>query len=84
MLFRSAKYDSLFTLACKEVDDKKRFELYMQADQVQIDEGAIMPIFYDEIYRLVQKNVKDFDVNAMEYRDVSRVYFVPDENKKSK
>jgi oligopeptide transport system substrate-binding protein len=77
--FRNAKYDSLFSLACKEIDDKKRFELYMQADQVQIDEGALMPIFYDEIYRLVQKNVKDFDVNAMEYRDVSRVYFVPAE-----
>ena len=82
--FKNAKYDSLFALACKEVDDKKRFELYMQADQVQIDEGAIMPIFYDEIYRLVQKNVKDFDVNAMEYRDVSRVYFVPEEDKSQK
>ncbi len=82
--FKNAKYDSLFTLACKEVDDKKRFELYMQADQAQIDEGAIMPIFYDEIYRLIQKGVKDFDVNAMEYRDVSRVYFIPDEEKKTK
>ncbi len=80
--FKNAKYDSLFTLACREVNDSIRFSLYMQADQVQIDEGALMPIFYDEIYRLVQKNVKDFDVNAMEYRDVSRVYFVPDEEKK--
>ena len=80
--FKNAKYDSLYEQANKEVDDKKRFELYMQADQVQLDEGALMPIFYDEIYRLVQKNVKDFDVNAMEYRDVTRVYFVPEEEKK--
>ena len=63
----------------KEVDDKKRFDLYLMADQVAIDEGALMPIFYDEIYRLVQKNVKQFEVNAMEYRDVSRVYFIPEE-----
>jgi peptide/nickel transport system substrate-binding protein len=82
--FKNAKYDSLFIQANREVDDKKRFDLYRQADQVQIDEGALMPIFYDEIYRLVQKNVKDFDVNAMEYRDVSRVYFVPDEGKDKK
>lgn len=82
--FINARYDSLFSAAMREVDDKKRFELYMQADQVGIDEGAIMPIFYDEIYRLVQKNVKDFDVNAMEYRDVSRVYFVPEEEGKDK
>ena len=79
--FKNAKYDSLLYLASMEIDDVKRFKLYLQADQVQIDEGALMPIFYDEIYRLIQKNVKDFDVNAMEYRDVSRVYFVPSEDK---
>ena len=76
--FKNAKYDSLFTLAMKEVDDTKRFDLYKQADQIAIDEGAMMPIFYDEIYRLVQNHVKDFDVNAMEYRDLTRVYFIPD------
>jgi peptide/nickel transport system substrate-binding protein len=80
--FKNAKFDSLFSQAMREVDDKKRFDLYRQADQVAIDEGAIMPIFYDEIYRLVQSNVKDFDVNAMEYRDMSRVYFIPDDKNK--
>lgn len=82
--FKNARYDSLFSTAMREVDDKKRFQLYLQADQTGIDEGAIMPIFYDEIYRLVQTNVKDFDVNAMEYRDVSRVYFVPEKEGKPK
>ncbi len=82
--FKNAKYDSLFTLAMKEVDDVKRYTLYKEADQVAIDEGAMMPIFYDEIYRLVQNNVKDFDVNAMEYRDATRIYFVPEEKKNKK
>ncbi|HEY4798530.1 MAG TPA: ABC transporter substrate-binding protein, partial [Bacteroidia bacterium] len=84
MRFKNSKYDSLFTIALKEVDDKKRYDLYTQADQVEINEGAIMPIFYDEIYRLIQKTVKGFDVNAMEYRDASVVYFVPEENKDKK
>ena len=65
----------------QEVDDKKRFDLYLLADQVQIDEGAIMPIFYDEFYRLVQPNVKNFPSNAMEYRDLSHVYFAPKEER---
>ncbi|MBI4947444.1 MAG: ABC transporter substrate-binding protein [Bacteroidetes bacterium] len=82
--YKSAKFDSLFSLAMKEVDDKKRYDLYTQADQVAIDEGAIMPIFYDEVYRLIQKNVKQFDVNAMEYRDLTSVYFVPEEEKDKK
>jgi oligopeptide transport system substrate-binding protein len=79
--YKSAKYDSLFSAAMQEVDDKKRFDLYRQADQVQIDDGAIMPIFYDEFYRLVQPYVKNFPANAMEYRDMSRVYFVPKDEK---
>lgn len=80
--FRNARYDSLFQAALREIDDAKRASLYMQADQIAIDEGAIMPIFYDESYRLIQKNVKNFPINAMEYRDATSVYFVPDEEEK--
>ncbi|MBA3705468.1 MAG: hypothetical protein H0W84_06080 [Bacteroidetes bacterium] len=75
--YKSPKFDSLFTAALQEVNDKKRMGLYLQADQVAIDDGAIMPIFYDEDYRLIQINVKNFPANAMEYRDMTRVYFVP-------
>ncbi|MGZ4033895.1 MAG: ABC transporter substrate-binding protein [Bacteroidia bacterium] len=79
--YKSVRFDSLFSAAMQEVDDKKRFDLYRQADQQAIDDGAIMPIFYDEHYRLVQTNVKNFPANAMEYRDMTRVYFVPKEEK---
>jgi oligopeptide transport system substrate-binding protein len=76
--YTNVKFDSLFTLAMKEVDPKKRMDLYLQADQVAIDDAAIMPIFYEENYRLVQTYVKNFPANAMEYRDLSRVYFDPE------
>jgi oligopeptide transport system substrate-binding protein len=75
--YKSAKFDSLFAASMQEVDVKKRMDLYRQADQVAIDDGAIMPIFYDENYRLVQMYIKNFPVNAMEYRDMARVYFEP-------
>jgi peptide/nickel transport system substrate-binding protein len=75
--YKSAKYDSLFVAAMEEVDDAKRMALYLQADQVAIDDGAIMPIFYDENYRLVQTNIKNNNANAMEYRDYTRVYIEP-------
>jgi oligopeptide transport system substrate-binding protein len=65
----------------QEPDETKRMDLYRQADQVQIDDGAIMPIFYDEYYRLIQKNVKNFPANAMEYRDFTRVYLEPQAEK---
>jgi peptide/nickel transport system substrate-binding protein len=75
--YNSPKFDSLFVSAQREVDDAKRMALYLQADQVAIDDAAIMPIFYDENYRLVQTNIKNFPANAMEYRDFTRVYIEP-------
>jgi oligopeptide transport system substrate-binding protein len=75
--YRSAKFDSLFSAAMKEVDDKKRFDLYLKADQQAIDDAAIMPIFYNENYRLIQTNVRNFPANAMEYRHLTSVYFIP-------
>jgi peptide/nickel transport system substrate-binding protein len=81
--YRSPVFDSLFSAASHEVNEKKRFELYRKADQQGIDDGAIMPLFYDESYRLVQPNIKNFPANAMEYRDLSKVYFIPQTEKSS-
>lgn len=80
MRYQSPKFDSIFNVALREVDDAKRFELFRQADQVTVDEAAIMPIFYDENTRLIQVYVKNFPSNAMEYRDMSKVYFDHEED----
>ncbi|HKC69020.1 MAG TPA: hypothetical protein VKG26_12370, partial [Bacteroidia bacterium] len=75
--YRNPKFDSLFMSALKEPDMKKRMEIYMQADQLILDEGALMPIFYDENDRLIQKNIRNFPANSMEFRDLEKVYIVP-------
>lgn len=75
--YKSVVFDSLFDAAAHETDEKKRYDLYRRADQQAIDDGAIAPIFYDESYRLIQPYVKNFPANAMEYRDLSKVYFIP-------
>lgn len=66
--YRSATFDSLFTLAINTVDDAKRMELYAQADQVMIDDAPFMPLYYYKDYRLVQPRVQDFPQNGMEHR----------------
>jgi oligopeptide transport system substrate-binding protein len=72
--YRSSTFDSLFELAAKESASDKRYELYRLADQVATADAAIMPIFYDQIQRLVQTNVRNFKANAMEYRDMTEVW----------
>ncbi len=75
--YKNAEFDLKFEAAMKEPDTKKRFNLFKEADQLLLDDAAFMPIFYDENDRLMQKNVRNFPVNAMEYRDLSRVYLIP-------
>jgi oligopeptide transport system substrate-binding protein len=79
--YKSAKFDSIFTKALREPDRIKRYDLYRQADQIAMEDAAIIPIYYDENYRLVQPFVKNFDANAMEYRDFKKVFIDPAELK---
>lgn len=73
--YQSTVFDEKFNLALREIDEAKRYELFRQADQIAVDDAATLPIFYDENTRLIQVYVKNFPSNAMEYRDMTEVYF---------
>lgn len=73
--YKSEKFDSLFNEGLRTIDRDKRMELFQKADQVAMDDAAVIPLFYDENMRLIKPWVKNFPMNAMEYRDFTRVYF---------
>lgn len=77
--YQNAKYDSLLEMASRTVDVKERYRIYRMAEQLAIDDGALLLIYYDEYTRLLQKTVRNFPSNAMEYRDFSEVYFLDEE-----
>lgn len=77
--YSSPQYDQVFTKALQTVDADERNLLYMQADQIMMDDAAIIPIFYYKEHRLLQPYVKDFPQNSMEYRNFREVYFVATE-----
>jgi oligopeptide transport system substrate-binding protein len=68
------EFDEMFEKALVTIDETERYRLYRMADQIGIDDAAILPLYYDEFTRLLQMNVKNFPGNAMEYRDLSEVY----------
>ncbi len=72
--FKNADFDRYFEEALKTTDDAKRFELYLKADQVALDEAVMIPLFYDKDRRLLQANVQNFPQNGMEYRNFRDVY----------
>ncbi len=73
--YLSPRFDSVFDAALNESNPAKRSALFTLADQVAVSDAAIMPIYYETNDRLIQRNVKGFDINPMEFRDMSLVWF---------
>ena len=71
--FRNKKYDELFERALKESDDKKRFEIYKEMDKILLDEAPMVPLFYDQVFRLVNNNIEGFSLNPMNLLNLKRV-----------
>ncbi|MCG8575687.1 MAG: ABC transporter substrate-binding protein [Flavobacteriales bacterium] len=80
--YNNPEFDEVYDQAMKEIDEEKRMKLYAQCDQMLIDDAVIMPLFFNTGIRLINPELKNFDINQMEHRDLSIVYFV--EKKKSK
>lgn len=71
--FESKLYDSLYNLALSEVDDNHRTALYKKLDSLIIDNAAIIPLFYDEVVRFKQNNIKGLGINPTNLLDLKKV-----------
>lgn len=74
--YSNATFDSLYQRGVRAKDKSSRVRLFNQAEQFLIDQAVFMPLFYDEITRLINHRVKNLPINPMEYRDLRRVYVV--------
>lgn len=73
--YSNPEFDETYEAALREIDFKKRMELYAQADQILMDDAVIMPLYFKTDIRLISPSLNDFDINEMEYRDLSVVYY---------
>jgi peptide/nickel transport system substrate-binding protein len=63
----------LFEKALKESDNKKRFAIYNRMDKILIEEAPMVPLFYDQVFRLVNNNIEGFTLNPMNLLNLKRV-----------
>ncbi|WP_169736095.1 ABC transporter substrate-binding protein [Crocinitomix catalasitica] len=73
--YTNPAFDELYEAALREINPEARMLLYAKADQILMDDAVVMPLYFNIDIRLVNPSVKDFDINALEYRDLSVVYF---------
>ncbi len=63
--FKSELYDSLYLKSLKIRSIKERQELYKQLDSLIIDNACVVPLYYDEVVRFVQKSVNGLEANPI-------------------
>ena len=71
--FKSEKYDELYKKAFATNSEEKRMKLYQQMDSIIVARAPIVPLYYDQVVRFVQPNVKGLGVNPVNLLDLKRV-----------
>jgi oligopeptide transport system substrate-binding protein len=75
--YKNATFDSLIDLANNAKSNKERYVLFQKAEQVLIDDAAFIPLFHNENNMVVKGHAKNFPLNGMDHRDLSKVYMIP-------
>ncbi|MCW3075678.1 MAG: extracellular solute-binding protein family 5 [Bacteroidetes bacterium] len=75
--YKNSRFDSLFMAARLEPDNSKRYAMLTQAEAIVLEDAPFMPIFYDENFRLEQKNVRNLPENPMNLMDMATTYLIP-------
>lgn len=63
--YSSAKFDALSSQADSETEMAKRIPLYRQADQIAMDDVAVLPLVYANSRVLVKPYVRDWSYNLI-------------------
>jgi oligopeptide transport system substrate-binding protein len=71
--FSNAQYDRLYEKLITEISPPQRKQLTKQLEQILVEESPIVPIFYDQSIRLVQKNIRGLEQNVVNGLDLRRV-----------
>lgn len=71
--FKNKEFDRLYEQALKETDREKRYALYRKMDSILMEEAVIMPLFYDQVLRLVNNKVSGLTTNPMNLLQLKRV-----------
>ena len=72
--FNNPKYDELYEKAISTADDMERNKIYRQMDQIMIDEAPVIPLYYDQVLRILQPRVKGFLNNPLNLVDLKTTY----------
>ena len=71
--YQSAEYDRLYQQAIREQDAARRTALYQAMDRLVVRDAPVLSLYYDEVIRLTQRNVRGLTPNPMNQLELERV-----------
>jgi len=72
--YKNTRFDALYEQALQVTDDSVRMGLYQQMDQLIIEDAPVIPLWYDEVIRLVNPWIKGFQPNGLNLLELRWVY----------
>ncbi len=71
--YENEHYDSLYYAARTILDKQQRQKLYYQMDNIVAADAVIVPLYYDEVVQLRQKNITGLKPNGMNILKLEKV-----------
>jgi len=68
--YANATFDSLYTLAISETNDSARAIEYTRMDSMIMDAAPVVPLYYDEVIRLVNKRITGLPLDPLNSLDL--------------
>ena len=71
--YNNPVFDKLYEQARNCLNDSLKISLYQKMDQMLIDDAPIVPLYYDEVIRLVSKKITGLNTNPMNLLNLKQV-----------
>lgn len=73
--FHNEQFDDLFTKAARSTDNATRLADLAEAERVAMEEMPIIPLYHEQAVFLLHPWVMDLQINAIEFLDLTAVWF---------
>ncbi len=71
--YKNPEFDILFEKVIREQNREVKNTLYQKMDQMLIDDAPIVPLYYDQVIRLVSKHISGLTTNPMNLLNLKTV-----------
>jgi peptide/nickel transport system substrate-binding protein len=63
--FKNPEFDLLYEKSLHTIDENEKIKIYQEMDKIIVDEAPIIPLYYDEVVRLVNPKISGLSLNPV-------------------